>query len=103
MYRMCLESVERSGRLWPYPLKGNLPTIQDGTSEGTPFTVEHVDHRRTHNCPANLLLLDKRIHDAISSAHATNLRRVRGKVEGWGWVADLELPDWVNQLEEAPK
>jgi hypothetical protein len=41
--------------------------------------VHHIDFRRSHNCPINLLLLDKVIHDAISGKHgfwmAQNKRR----------------------------
>jgi len=33
------------------------------------MTVEHLDHRRAHNCSGNLMLLDKAIHDAISGMH----------------------------------
>jgi hypothetical protein len=38
----------------------------DGLPVG--FTVDHVDHRKTHNCPDNLLLLQREIHDFISRA-----------------------------------
>lgn len=41
-----------------YPLEAN------GLPRG--FQVEHVDHKRTHNCAENLLLLDARIHDHLS-------------------------------------
>lgn len=30
------------------------------------MTVEHQDHRRTHNCRANLILLDIHIHNHLS-------------------------------------
>lgn len=39
---------------------------EDKTEIPPGFTVEHVDHRRSHNCFSNLMLLDKIIHDAIS-------------------------------------
>lgn len=39
------------------------------------MTVEHVDHRRTHNCCGNLMLLEKCIHDRISRWHQTYLMR----------------------------
>lgn len=31
-------------------------------------TVHHIDHDKQHNCGANLMLLDHRIHNAISKA-----------------------------------
>ena len=41
-----------------YPVNGSLP-------EG--MVVEHLDHNRKHNCLSNLVLMDKRIHDYLSS------------------------------------
>jgi hypothetical protein len=49
-----------------FPERGKIP-------EG--MTVEHVDHRRAHNCRGNLMLLDKRIHDAISTDYRWLLAR----------------------------
>jgi hypothetical protein len=37
---------------------------QSGLPPG--FTVEHLDHCKTHNCPSNLLLLQIEIHNALS-------------------------------------
>lgn len=34
------------------------------------MTVHHNDHRRAHNCHENLMLLDKIIHDYLSSGDA---------------------------------
>lgn len=51
--------MARLARVWCfYPLEAN------GLPRG--FHVEHLDHRRTHNCAGNLLLLDARIHDWLS-------------------------------------
>jgi hypothetical protein len=46
------------------------------------MTVEHLDHRRAHNCWQNLMLLDARIHNYIS----------------WDSIRarDEEATDWVN-------
>lgn len=57
-----------------YPLnpKSGLP---DG------FHVDHVDHRRRHNCLENLLLLDARIHDHLSWASWLD-RPERGEIPG---------------------
>ena len=76
MLKMCEEMCY-------YPREeGKLP-------EG--FTVDHLDHTRDHNCPENLMLLDKRIHDYISSAHAQTMREFRESVIAAG------MPDWVNR------
>lgn len=56
------------------------------------FTVEHLDHRRQHNCPENLLLLDKRIHDAISFA---SMCRYSER------FSQTQEPDWVNEITES--
>src|SRR5690348_3714508 len=50
--------AEMCAQLSYYPLNPST-----GLPDG--FTVEHCDHIRTHNCPANLLLLDIRIHNAL--------------------------------------
>ena len=42
-----------------FPVPGVIP-------EG--MTVEHVDHHKPHNCIGNLMLLDVRIHNALSKA-----------------------------------
>lgn len=75
-----------------YPVDGNLPPG---------MTVEHLDHNRQHNCRENLMLLDKRIHDAISIAHAYNMASIqanRWDVPGGvpGGVPD-DVPDWVAE------
>lgn len=46
-------------RVWCY-----YPLAADGLPAG--FTVEHLDHRRAHNCHTNLILLQKEIHDYLS-------------------------------------
>jgi hypothetical protein len=61
--------------------------IEDGKLPAG-FTVDHLDHRRQHNCPENLMLLDKRIHDALSLAHAQTVKELRESV--------IAMPDWVN-------
>lgn len=87
MYEACLVFCY-------YPTNGNLPLVPDPPG---PFTVEHLDHRKGHNCLQNLLLLDKRIHDAISLEHANNVKELRGSVyDGGGYVADPEAPDWMR-------
>jgi len=40
------------------------------------FTVEHLDHRRAHNCIDNLILLDIRIHNYLSWSSWLNKDRV---------------------------
>jgi hypothetical protein len=45
-----------------YPLNG------DGIPPG--FDVHHLDFRKTHNCPSNLLLIEHTLH-----YHADQLRR----------------------------
>ncbi|MDE2097834.1 MAG: HNH endonuclease [Patescibacteria group bacterium] len=49
------------------------------------MTVEHMDHQRAHNCWQNLMLLDKRIHDAISWASWTRFA-----------AREAEPPEWVT-------
>ena len=46
------------------------------------FHVEHLDHRRKHNCPENLILLEAAIHNHISFCSTRS---------------DDELPDWVDE------
>lgn len=81
MYEACQEFCY-------YLLNGNLP-------EG--MTVEHLDHKRSHNCIENLMLLDKRIHDAISLAYQWRLyRERRAKVEAEVRAEAETPPDWVT-------
>jgi len=58
MSRLCTEFCY-------YPLDQTTPL---GRPTGLPwgFTVEHLDHNRTHNCPGNLLLLQTEIHNHLS-------------------------------------
>jgi hypothetical protein len=64
MLEMCLEQC-----YYVLPMgKNGLPTLPEWA------TVEHLDHRKQHNCRQNLMMLDKRIHDAISLDHG-NMRR----------------------------
>jgi hypothetical protein len=58
------------------------------------FTVEHIDHRKPHNCPENLMLLDKRIHDAISLWSRGYYRAHRSPEQP-------EEPDWVNEISDS--
>lgn len=63
------------------------------------LTVDHIDHSRAHNCRQNLLLLDKRIHDAISTAHRWFVERTRGDSLPPARTPDWfpGVPDWVNE------
>lgn len=45
---------------------------------GVKFTVEHMDHNRTHNHRGNLMLLDKRIHDHLSWQSWTEKETING-------------------------
>lgn len=62
-----------------YPLNARTG-LPDGMS------VEHLDHRRTHNCISNLILLDLRIHNALSWRSWLNMP-VLGEV-GFGLAYD---------------
>jgi hypothetical protein len=65
MLDMCLEQC-----YYVLPIgKNGLPTLPEWA------TVEHVDHKKQHNCRENLMLLDKQIHDAISLSHAMMMRQ----------------------------
>lgn len=67
------------------------------------LTVEHLDHRRTHNCIENLMLLDKRIHDHISTAY--RWQRYRRDMERLEEELRLERetpPDWVTDMGGEP-
>lgn len=46
------------------------PLLDDGIPSG--MTVEHLDHKKVHNCGGNLLLLDITIHNHISWASWLN-------------------------------
>jgi hypothetical protein len=59
------------------------------------LTVEHLDHDRVHNCMCNLMLLDKRIHDAISIRHRYVMRGLNGNTED-AVASSVEEPDWVT-------
>lgn len=78
-----------------YPVDGNLP-------EG--LTVEHLDHVKIHNCRENLMLLDKRIHDAISIAFRWRqwreaVARVEAEVASEVAAEREGPPDWVMEGE----
>jgi hypothetical protein len=45
------------------------------------YTVHHQDHNRRHNCPANLLCLDKPIHDSISGSYKAYLDKMKAAVD----------------------
>lgn len=59
------------------------------------MTVEHIDHQRAHNCHSNLMLLDSRIHNAITAA---GCRYVREHYDEW---LMRQAPDWVTETEVA--
>lgn len=63
------------------------------------LTVEHIDHRRAHNCRSNLMLLDSRIHNAITAAGCRYIRE--HYVEYLAAVQGSEVPDWVTESEVA--
>jgi hypothetical protein len=44
------------------------------------LTVHHFDGRRAHNCLENLQVLDKRIHDVLSSWKSDAVRRADGSI-----------------------
>lgn len=69
-----------------YPLNGNLPAG---------FTVEHLDHNKQHNCRENLLMLDKRIHDWISSEYWHRIIKPQQDLKMKEWNKDKE-PEWVT-------
>lgn len=52
----------------PGPLALNRP-LREGEE------VHHIDFKRDHNCPENLLLLDEAIHDYFSIRHAKHMRK----------------------------
>jgi hypothetical protein len=68
--------------------------VREGLPKG--MTVEHIDHNRQHNCPENLMLLDSRIHDYISSHHWLDVIKpdIDRKVE------EANMPDWVKDRAE---
>lgn len=56
------------------------PLCDDGLPKG--FTVEHLNHKRQHNCPhCNLILLDARIHRYISWRSWLSKERI-GEIAG---------------------
>jgi hypothetical protein len=61
------------------------------------MTVEHLDHKRTHNCSQNLMLLDKRIHDKISGDYAVWIAGVQAsRVSNSMMMDEADEPDWVT-------
>ncbi len=82
MLEMCMEMC-----YYPLPMgKNGHPTLPEG------FTVEHCDHHRQHNCPENLMLLDKRIHDWISLEHSHTMLNAMKTV----YEVEEETPEWVT-------
>lgn len=68
-----------------YPINGDLP-------EG--MTVDHLNHQRNDNRLENLILLDKRIHDHLSSWTRWN------KEVPPAWVTSQEQgSDWAEGRE----
>ena len=59
-YEHRVVMAERCKEFCFYPLEA------DGLPAG--FTVEHLDHKRTHNCGENLMLLQEIIHNHLSAA-----------------------------------
>lgn len=68
------------------------PLADDGLPVG--FTVEHIDHNRTHNCGENLMLLQDIIHNHLSawSRWYSPFRRYDGSVD---WVKVVGVADEV--------
>lgn len=68
---------------------------------GLPFgmTVEHVDHHKQHNCISNLLLLDIRIHNALSWRSWLNTP-VLGDIE-FADGREITYPEEVEAAEAA--
>lgn len=58
MYEHRVVMAKLCSEFCVYPLEG------DGLPAG--FHVHHVDYDGMHNCPGNLLLLDRRIHDYLN-------------------------------------
>jgi hypothetical protein len=65
------------------------------------MTVDQMDHRRTHNCHQNLMMLQDVIHNAISRAYRKYMS------EHWlEWEEMMRqdreresVPDWVVEVE----
>ena len=79
----------------------NHPQVADGKIPDG-MTVEHLDHKKAHNCIENLMLLDKRIHDYISLDHAHMMAGVRASIYEVEEVEEVEdgdgeEPEWVNE------
>ena len=71
-----------------------------------PYEVHHVDYRKTHNCPSNLILLDIAFHSKMTAdgrRHELNGRFEPKRRTVPEWVQDKlpELPD-SNQEDECP-
>lgn len=64
------------------------PLNSDGLPEG--FDVHHIDMRKQHNCPGNLLLIDHNLHYAMDILWRRNQ-------ETGTYTSCTEPPDWVTQ------
>lgn len=63
------------------------------------MTVHHVDHRVTHNCPQNLMLLAKPIHDSMSYDRRLYLAAHHEEFTEMIRRENEEPPDWVTREE----
>ena len=65
--------------------------LGQGIPEG--YTVDHMDHNKLHNCPGNLLMLQKCIHDVISRSHQQYINDHWEEYQIWlTQQADNEVP-----------
>jgi hypothetical protein len=92
--KVMLEALQQS-LYWkhhPSVLRNKIPNE---------MTVEHLDHRRRHNCIENLMLLDKRIHDFISNDQWMRMvgDRRHKEQEEQKKQEEQETPDWVMAEE----
>ena len=60
------------------------------------FTVEHLDHTRAHNCRENLMLLDERLHNAITQAGCRYIREHYDEWLVYQAQKNEVAPDWVT-------
>lgn len=90
-HRYVMEQMLKSPIGLLFPGDGRIP-------ENT--TVHHVDHRQTHNCRQNLMLLAKPIHDSISHDRRLYLAAHREEFSELIRRENEEPPDWVTREEE---
>ncbi len=61
------------------------PLAEDGLPTG--FDIHHIDWNKQHNCPHNLLLMDKALH-----SYADLYRRMQNHARHFEMA---DAPDWV--------